>query len=80
MAHELNNPLAGILVAIALLKQEDGWTEAQFKEIEEMESGARRCKSLVEVFLGVFKFQRSPVFTMLPRESFTLAMNLLSFG
>ena len=79
IAHELNNPLAGILVAIALLKQEDGWTEAQFKEIEEMESSARRCKSLIEVFLGVFKFQRSPVFTMLPRESFTLAMNLLRF-
>lgn len=51
IAHELNNPLAGILAAIGLLELED-WDSEEVEALNEMKTSAKRCKSLVEIFLG----------------------------
>ncbi len=52
IAHELNNPLAGILSAISLLQLEDCWDQESLELVEEMKKGGKRCKELVEIFLG----------------------------
>ncbi len=55
IAHELNNPIAGILAALTLLKLEDDIGEESEHLISDMERGARRCHKLIEVFLGFSK-------------------------
>ena len=55
IAHELNNPIAGILAALTLLKLEDDIGEESENLISDMERGARRCHKLIEVFLGFSK-------------------------
>ncbi|CBW27499.1 putative sensor kinase [Halobacteriovorax marinus SJ] len=55
IAHELNNPIAGILAALTLLKLEDDLGEESENLISDMETGAKRCKKLIEVFLGFSK-------------------------
>ncbi|WP_127714817.1 histidine kinase dimerization/phospho-acceptor domain-containing protein [Halobacteriovorax sp. HLS] len=52
IAHELNNPIAGILAALTLLKLEDDLADDSLLILEDMELGAKRCKKLIEVFLG----------------------------
>ncbi|OUR96381.1 hypothetical protein A9Q84_08495 [Halobacteriovorax marinus] len=52
IAHELNNPLAGILAALTLLKMEDDIGDESQSLLQDMEVGAIRCKKLIEVFLG----------------------------
>lgn len=54
IAHELNNPLAGILAALSVLSMEE-WEEDERQSLEDMKVGANRCKDLVEVFLGFSK-------------------------
>ncbi len=55
MAHELNNPLAGILAAIAVLDLENEIDNETKQLLLELATSARRCKELVEVFLGFSK-------------------------
>lgn len=79
IAHELNNPLAGILTAISYLKMEDNYSEEQLKALNEMELGAKRCKNLVEVFLGFSRaqnteFDKRPIY-----DSYENALSLLNF-
>lgn len=52
VAHELNNPLAGILAALALLELEDELGEEEKTSLKEMKASTTRCKYLVETFLG----------------------------
>jgi len=52
IAHELNNPLAGILVGLSLLLMEDEFSDDNKTRLNEMKEGALRCKQLVETFLG----------------------------
>ncbi len=79
IAHELNNPLAGILAALSLLSLEDNWSEEAITDLEDMKNGAKRCKELVEIFLGFSKF--SPTSAALPsiKDSLDQAINLLRF-
>ncbi len=51
IAHELNNPLAGILAAINMLELED-WEEEDETILKEMKASANRCKNLIHTFLG----------------------------
>lgn len=51
IAHELNNPLAGILAAINMLELEE-WSEEDSATLEEMKASAKRCQNLVSTFLG----------------------------
>ncbi len=78
IAHELNNPLAGMLAAISLLFLED-LDDEESKALQDMKKSIERCKGLVEIFLGFSRM--SPhlhVNGSLP-QSFTQAMNLLRF-
>ncbi len=79
MAHELNNPMAGILAAVTLLRMEDFWSEDQFAELEEIEKSAKRCKSLVEIFLGFSQTKQSHSRNTSLLESFQFAQYLLNF-
>lgn len=78
IAHELNNPLAGILAALSLLSLEE-WSEENLVDLDDMRNGAKRCKELVEIFLGFSKF--SPAAGKAPsiKASLDQAINLLRF-
>lgn len=52
IAHELNNPLAGVLASLSLLELEDDLSDECFNAISDMKKSAKRCKELVEIFLG----------------------------
>jgi len=79
IAHELNNPLAGILAALSLLSLEEDWSIENLNDLDDMNNGAKRCKELVEIFLGFSKF--SPVAMNAPsiKVSLDQAINLLRF-
>lgn len=79
IAHELNNPLAGILAALSLLSLEEDWSDEAKDDLEDMKNGAKRCKELVEIFLGFSKF--APTSEALPsiKDSLDQAINLLRF-
>jgi len=54
IAHELNNPLAGLITFIQMLKQDlvtDG-NKPLFNDLEEMEKSALRCKEIIQNLLS----------------------------
>jgi len=51
VAHEINNPLAGILGFAQLMKQEEGRTRSDLERFGLIEEGALRCKRIVESLL-----------------------------
>lgn len=79
IAHELNNPLAGILAALTLISLEDDWSDDSLSEIEDMKNGARRCKELVEIFLGFSRFSPNQNYQTSVKDSVNQAINLLRF-
>jgi two-component system NtrC family sensor kinase len=52
IAHELNNPLGGMLSFLQLIKMDLTGDEPWFGDIDEMEKGARRCRDIVQNLLG----------------------------
>ncbi|OIQ19052.1 MAG: hypothetical protein BM556_07135 [Bacteriovorax sp. MedPE-SWde] len=56
LAHELNNPVAGILAAISLLELEE-WDDDNIVALREMKESGLRCKGLIDTFLGFSKFR-----------------------
>jgi hypothetical protein len=52
IAHELNNPIAGIQAALTLLMLDDSLNAEAEQTLKEMKSGSMRCKQLIETFLG----------------------------
>ena len=79
IAHELNNPLAGILAALSLLSLEDDWEQEALADLQDMKSGAKRCKELVEIFLGFSKFSPTANSKVSIKDSLDQAINLLRF-
>jgi hypothetical protein len=79
IAHELNNPLAGILAALSLLQIENDWSDEAKVEIEEMRNGAKRCKELVEIFLGFSRLAPKDSRGSSLELSLDQAVNLLRF-
>jgi PAS domain-containing protein len=57
IAHELNNPLGGILSFTQLIKMEMSPDNPLYPDIVEMEAGVQRCKEIVQNLLG---FTRNP--------------------
>jgi nitrogen-specific signal transduction histidine kinase len=57
IAHELNNPLGGILSFTQLIKMDMQPTDPFYPDIVEMEAGVQRCKEIVQNLLG---FSRNP--------------------
>lgn len=52
IAHELNNPIAGIQAALSLLQLDESLNQEASQTLQEMKNGAMRCKQLIETFLG----------------------------
>ncbi len=57
IAHELNNPLGGILSFVQLIKMDLKPEDPLYEDIVSMEEGVRRCKDIVQNLLG---FTRNP--------------------
>lgn len=57
IAHELNNPLGGILSFAQLIKMDLAPTHPLYADILEIENGVQRCKEIVQNLLG---FARNP--------------------
>lgn len=55
IAHELNNPIAGILAALSVLLLDHNINLEARQTLHEMKNGALRCKQLIETFLGFSK-------------------------
>jgi hypothetical protein len=84
VAHELNNPLSGILAALSLfelsfLNQNLKNEKSDHQEIiKEMKESALRCKQLVETFLGFSRFDLHKVAGSLG-QSMEQALHLMRF-
>ncbi|MBT6326438.1 MAG: hypothetical protein HOJ35_10745 [Bdellovibrionales bacterium] len=55
IAHEINNPLGGIIAAITCLQLEDEVNSLFNSELSEISNAAQKCKELVKIFLGFSK-------------------------
>lgn len=54
-AHEINNPIGGILVFSQMLLREMDQKSAHYQDVKEIENAAQRCKTIVE---GMLEFAR----------------------
>jgi two-component system NtrC family sensor kinase len=77
VAHEINNPLGGILAFAQILLRESCSPEEQLEYLREIEKSAFRCKAIVEALLRFSRqsprMQRAPVsLNEVVRESLTL--------
>ncbi len=52
IAHELNNPIGGIISFLQLIKMDLKGDESFYSDIVEMEKGALRCKDIIQNLLG----------------------------
>lgn len=52
IAHELNNPLGGMLSFIQLIRMDLKGNEPYAEDVREMESAAQRCRDIVQNLLG----------------------------
>lgn len=68
VAHEINNPLGGILAFSQLMKRDEGRTPQDLEALDLIEESALRCKRIVESLL---KFSRRP--KLEDRRSFSLS-------
>lgn len=78
IAHELNNPLGGVLSFTQLIKMDLTPEHPMYTDIVEMEKGVQRCKEIVQNLLG---FTRDPHFdkvnTYTLREVFDRAFKII---
>ena len=84
IAHELNNPIAGIQAALSLLMLSEDLNDEAKLTLTEMKNGAIRCKQLIETFLGFSRANPKSLSTielkMSPIEvCYQQAQNLLRF-
>lgn len=52
IAHELNNPLGGMLNFVQLIKMDLSGSESYYNDIVEIEAGIQKCKMIVQNLLG----------------------------
>jgi two-component system NtrC family sensor kinase len=57
IAHELNNPLAGILLFAQMLLRNMDQSSEHYQDVVEIESAAKRCKTIVESLLDFARKQ-----------------------
>jgi two-component system, NtrC family, sensor kinase len=67
IAHELNNPLGGMINFIQLIKMDLKQEDPLFTDINEMETAAQRCKEIIKNLLG---------FSRISHESETQSVSL----
>lgn len=68
IAHELNNPLAGLITFVQLIKADLNGQEDYKSDIIEMEKAALRCKEIIENLLSFTRKNRNSV-----KENLSLA-------
>ncbi len=79
IAHELNNPLAGVLAALNVLELDD-YSDEIHEKFDQMKESVGRCKKLVETFLGFSKINnQNHGLTSYGKDSFYQAMELIRF-
>lgn len=78
IAHELNNPLAGILAALSLILLDDIGGENEI-ELKEMKKSATRAKTLIETFLGFSRMNPQLVKNSSLEGALEQALSLLRF-
>lgn len=78
IAHELNNPLAGILAAISLILLDDISTDVE-ADLKEMKLSATRAKTLIETFLGFSRMNPQQAKSGNLSIALEQALNLLRF-
>jgi signal transduction histidine kinase len=79
IAHELNNPLGGILAALNVIEL-DEHSDETLEKIAQMREGVLRCKKLVETFLGFSKIKPASADDDLKlQECYNQAMDLVRF-
>lgn len=79
IAHELNNPLAGIMAAISLLSLDDNWSNEARTDLDEMRRCSERSKILVETFLGFSRATPGKNQLAAFNKSLDQAFNLIRF-
>lgn len=79
IAHELNNPLAGILAAISLLELDDNWDDESRSDFSEMKKGINRCRLLISTFLGFSRLHSLTEIKVGIKVSLDQALNLIRF-
>jgi two-component system NtrC family sensor kinase len=70
IAHELNNPLAGILLFSQMLLRTVSKESAYYQDVEEIENAAKRCKAIVDSLLDFARQQ--PVISAESKETVSL--------
>ncbi len=65
VAHEINNPLGGVLVFSQMILKEMSKTNEHYQDVVEIEAAAQRCKTIVNDLL---KFARSNEHTIKRKE------------
>lgn len=84
IAHELNNPIAGIQAALTFILLDENLEAEARGVLQEMKNGSTRCKQLVETFLGFSRARPQTVQNLDTSHSmvelcFEQAQNLLRF-
>lgn len=78
IAHELNNPLGGVMAAISLLEL-DSWSEENIQHLADMKESAKRCRDLIEIFLGFSKVSKNAQKTCSIEQAVKQSLNMLRF-
>lgn len=79
IAHELKNPIAGILAAIDYLLLGDELEGDIVQDLQDMKESSKRCRELIEIFLGFSRANTNSALEMSIEESFKRAITLMSF-
>lgn len=78
IAHELNNPLGGILNFAQLLRMDLPADHPLIEDVKQIEAGAQRCKEIVENLLGFTRAPRSDEITDFDlRDSLKRALSIV---
>ncbi|MEQ1876833.1 MAG: histidine kinase dimerization/phospho-acceptor domain-containing protein [Bdellovibrionia bacterium] len=78
IAHELNNPIGGIITFLQLIKMDMNGKEPYFKDIVEMESAAQRCREIISNLLSFTRKSESESFEQVDlREVIQKAVQIL---
>lgn len=78
MAHELNNPLGGVMAAISLLEL-DMIKEDNKQHLSEMKESAKRCRDLIDIFLGFSKVAKNIPKSCTVLEALKQSLDMLRF-
>ena len=86
VAHEINNPLGGILVFAQMLLKEMDKDSPHYKDVEEIEAATQRCKAIVSSLLdfakhsGAVEQSKKSSLSLVSTLQAALALGKVAFG